>query len=454
MRPYEAIFDDGKHIKDAKDLKFCCKCGLTALSKKGDLIKCDTCNDFWHTDCLDQPTTAPPQTWQATEKKGNRTVDVYKKRYWECPRHVDQDIVFYTDPSTYGGNPLSVRGIRARLPRRQVAQAGSLRPTAPVLKKVREAPADTMLINIEVDDAWWETYEKRMNDMKETGNTSFLVHENSIIADFAHKTRRYVLRSSVSNAIKILIINSNGVALAQSTEDLIDAACPNPAKRAGLKQQWREREQAQVAARAQAEIAAAQAEMDDMVKKEVEVALLLHEMQHSKDVPSVSTLLAQESDDFAVDQLAATMTQDQIKRMQALLEAASKKMNAYPASALAQTNAELDGDMDAILAGGKTTVANSVVSDSEEPVSKRRRKDSTPCYDSPPKDVKRRRKSSTPTYDLKTGKDVERRRQSSTPTYDPEDVKRETSMGWPTVAVDGGKDNPVEIADDETSDDE
>ena len=194
MKPTEAIFDEGKQIKDPKDLKQCTYCGLSAVSKKGDLIKCDTCGDFWHTDCVPTPTTAPPQTWSATEKRGNRMTDVFKKRYWECPRHVDQDMVLLTDPHYYAGNAEIKRGIKVRLPRKQVAQVAAIKANLPPpqssnARRVREEPSDVMNVNIEVDDAWWERYDARKNELKETDNASFTLHENNILADFAAKAR-------------------------------------------------------------------------------------------------------------------------------------------------------------------------------------------------------------------------------------------------------------------------
>jgi type II secretory pathway component GspD/PulD (secretin) len=197
MRPTEAIFDEGKHIKDAKDVKHCIQCGLTAVSKKGDLIKCDTCHQFWHIDCLPNPTTAPPQTWSAMEKRGNRMTDVFKKRYWECPRHVDQDMITLTDPNFYAGDINNKRGVKVRLPKKQLNQiaaikAGLPQPLASQVKKVRDTPDEVMHVNIEVDDSWWEKYDARKNELKETDNTAFLLHENNVLADFAAKARKYV----------------------------------------------------------------------------------------------------------------------------------------------------------------------------------------------------------------------------------------------------------------------
>lgn len=192
MKPTEVLFDEGKQIKDPKDLRQCVYCGLSAVSKKGDLIKCDTCGDFWHTDCLPTPTTAPPQTWSAVEKRGNRTNEVFKKRYWECPRHIDQDMILLTDPNHYSSNLKLKRGIKVRLPRRQVAQVAALKaglppPHSSQARKVRDAPDNAMHVNIEVDDSWWEKYDVRKNELKETDNASYTLHENNILADFAAK---------------------------------------------------------------------------------------------------------------------------------------------------------------------------------------------------------------------------------------------------------------------------
>lgn len=202
VKPIDVLFDEGKQIKDPKELKQCTYCGLSAVSKKGDLIKCDTCGDFWHTDCLPTPTTAPPQTWSAVEKRGNRSTDVFKKRYWECPRHIDQDIVLLTDPIYYRGNRKLKRGIKVRLPRKQVAQVAALKagfpqPQASHTRNVREAPDDVMHINVEVDDSWWESYDTRKNELKETDNASYTLHENNILADFAAKAMAYVSLGSI-----------------------------------------------------------------------------------------------------------------------------------------------------------------------------------------------------------------------------------------------------------------
>jgi hypothetical protein len=195
LKATEVLFDEGKQIKDPKDMKHCVHCGLSAVSKKGDLIKCDTCGDFWHTDCLPMPMTAPPQTWSAVEKRGNRMTDVFKKRYWECPRHVDQDMVLLTDPVFYAGNEKLKRGIKVRLPRKQVGQVAAIKaglPTIPQgsnVKKTSRTWGEVMNVNIDVDDGWWERYDTRKNEMKDTENVAYTVHENSILADFASKAR-------------------------------------------------------------------------------------------------------------------------------------------------------------------------------------------------------------------------------------------------------------------------
>jgi hypothetical protein len=122
--------------------------------------------------------------------------DVFKKRYWECPRHIDQDMVMLTDPNLYAGNN-SKRGVRVRLPKTQIQQvaaikAGVPQPQASNVRKVRHAPDDVMHVDIEVDDSWWEKYDTRKNELKETENNTFSLHENNVLADFAAKARKYV----------------------------------------------------------------------------------------------------------------------------------------------------------------------------------------------------------------------------------------------------------------------
>ncbi|KIW05575.1 uncharacterized protein PV09_03450 [Verruconis gallopava] len=353
LRPTEAIFDDGKHIKDPKDMKQCVYCGLSAVSKKGDLIKCDTCGDFWHLDCLPSPTTAPPQTWSAVEKRGNRMTDVYKKRYWECPRHVEQDMILLSDPTTYSGDLNNVRGIKVRLPRRQVAQVAAIREQAKASRSqtVREAPDDVMLVNIEVDDSWWEKYDARRNEMKETENNSYTIHENNVLADFAAKAR------------------NNRLVLSQSNDELIDALVPNTYQRDQLKKLWHDRQQS---------------EIEIKVQKEVEATMTLAGLRQQAQGINVNDLLAPTSDEEAVSRLVGFMTHEQIKQMQLMLDAVSKRIREHPELASAERCAELDGDMDAILAGGTarhidsvTAATSTVPVDSndgdEEPSAKRRK---------------------------------------------------------------------------------
>ena len=125
-----------------------------------------------------------------------------EKRYWECPRHIDQDLTLLTDPAYYAGNSELKRGVKVRLPRKQVAQVAAIKAGLPVpresgARRVREAPDHVMHVNVELDDAWWERYDTRKNELKETDNSSYTLHENTILADFAAKARRYVFFSQI-----------------------------------------------------------------------------------------------------------------------------------------------------------------------------------------------------------------------------------------------------------------
>lgn len=107
-------------------------------------------------------------------------------------------MVFLTDPNYYAGDLENKRGIKVRLPRKQVAQVAAIKmglppPQALQARKVRDAPDDVMHVNVEIDDSWWEKYDARKNELKETDNSSFTLHENNILADFAAKAMRYVL---------------------------------------------------------------------------------------------------------------------------------------------------------------------------------------------------------------------------------------------------------------------
>jgi hypothetical protein len=365
LRQTEAIFDDGKHIKDPKELKQCVHCGLSAVSKKGDLIKCDTCNDFWHIDCLPTPTTAPPQTWSAMEKRGNRMTDVFKKRYWECPRHIDQDLKVIADPNFYASDLKQIRGIKARIPKTQAAQVAAIRaglpqPQASQNKKVRNAPDDVMHVNIEVDDSWWEKYDTRKNELKETDNNTFTLHENNVLADFAAKARKYVFKQP-SHFEHILICHSNRLVLSQTNYELIDALVPVTFQREQLKQQWHDRQRTEIEAK---------------VQKEVEATMTLVGLRQQARSIDINDLLADSSEDAAIDRLAGFMTQDQIKQMHTLLDAVSKKIRDQPERATAQRGAELDNDMDAILTCGKQVDADAIIEvDGEEPTAKRRKID-------------------------------------------------------------------------------
>lgn len=131
--------------------------------------------------------------------------------------------------------------------------------------------------------------------------------------------------------------NSLRVDLAQNNDELIDALVPNAYKAAHLKKAWHAR---------------TRAEIDAKVAKEVEATMTLVGLRQQAQGIDVNVLLASASNDDAVNRLAGFMTQEQIKQMQSLLDAVGKKMKEQPERASAQRGAELDDDMNAILAGG------------------------------------------------------------------------------------------------------
>ena len=153
--------------------------------------------------------------------------------------------------------------------------------------------------------------------------------------------------------------------LAQSNDELIDALVPNAYKAAQLKKAWHDRTRTEIEAR---------------VAKEVEATMTLTGMRQQAKGVDVNDLLASSDDNGAVERLAGFMTQKQIETMQALLQKVGQRIEERPDDATAQRGAELDDDMDAILAGGSAKSAaaleNGEDEDEEEPRAKRHKRSS------------------------------------------------------------------------------
>lgn len=69
--PYRTRTKDGRTI-------LCFQCGQAAsAAKKKRIIGCDSCEQFFHLDCLDPPLAAPPpDSWK-----------------WTCPLHSEKAMV-------------------------------------------------------------------------------------------------------------------------------------------------------------------------------------------------------------------------------------------------------------------------------------------------------------------------------------------------------------------------
>jgi hypothetical protein len=148
--------------------------------------------------------------------------------------------------------------------------------------------------------------------------------------------------------------------LSQTNDELIDALVPNTYQAEQLKKQWYDRQRAEIEAK---------------VQKEVEATMTLAGLRQQAKGIDINDLLAESSDDPAVDRLVGFMTQDQIKQMHTLLDAVSRKIRDQPEHATAQRSSELDDDMDGILSGGSGKEQDSPTADEdgEQPTAKRRK---------------------------------------------------------------------------------
>jgi hypothetical protein len=163
--------------------------------------------------------------------------------------------------------------------------------------------------------------------------------------------------------------HSNRLVLSQTNDELIDALVPNTYQRDQLKKQWHDRQHFEIEAK---------------VQKEVEATITLVGLRQQAKGIDTNDLLAESSDDSAIDRLAGFMTQDQIKQMHALLDAVSMKIRDQSERATAQQiSGDDDYDINAILARGRIKEAGAATTEneSEEPAAKRRKTDEAATND-------------------------------------------------------------------------
>ncbi|KAF2422440.1 hypothetical protein EJ08DRAFT_726008 [Tothia fuscella] len=199
-------FDEMKTVASNFDKKVdpstCCVCGLTVQSKPY-LLKCNTCQAFWHMDCIgpDVRTDRPPVA-QYEKRIGNRSTIEYKQVYFQCPRHTNQDLQRYAFP-TFGDadeNAAARRGFKIRQYRApEFADVG-------LERGFRNKDND---LEVLVDDSDKESDVEEIDAATlphaAAGNVRHRVHERSVKQDFLVKAKQDRIKRAAIKGPEALI---------------------------------------------------------------------------------------------------------------------------------------------------------------------------------------------------------------------------------------------------------
>ncbi|KAF2402349.1 hypothetical protein EJ06DRAFT_528461 [Trichodelitschia bisporula] len=167
------IVDASKVLKEASVM--CVNCAGTAMGGR-DIIQCDDCKSFWHTDCLDPPMAGRPQIIE-THEAGKRGV-VLKRQFFRCPRHVSKDMRLYMN-SSVKLDPHTKRGHKIRKYRNPKEVHPALQRGVKHNGHVR--------VEVESDD---EGDTESFEPERDADNTIYVVKERAIVADFMGKLQR------------------------------------------------------------------------------------------------------------------------------------------------------------------------------------------------------------------------------------------------------------------------
>jgi len=180
--------DEGKLLLKDPNPAFCIACGLTVQSKPM-LLKCDECHASWHLDCLDDRVhTDLPHVLENVKRVGNKEQAVFKRQYFKCPRHIDQNLRFFTHPVIDNDATFKTRGIKVR-------QFRNPKIVAPVVDRGHKNNGYIEIEHVSDDDGE-EEEDEGFVEMPNTDGTVYKIKSHSIKLDFIAKAKQYVLSRS------------------------------------------------------------------------------------------------------------------------------------------------------------------------------------------------------------------------------------------------------------------